>query len=53
VILNLVNNAIKFAPKRSDVVVEASLNEENSSLVVSVSDRGPGIAKQDITKLFK
>jgi K+-sensing histidine kinase KdpD len=42
ILLNLLSNALKYAPPPAPVTVSAALQER--SVVVSVSDRGPGIA---------
>ena len=48
---NLVSNAIKYSPTGTpiDVVVEANAFD----VVVSVTDRGPGISTEDQEKLFE
>lgn len=53
VLHNLVGNAIKFTPKGGSVVIEARQHENLSSIEVSVSDTGVGIAQEDVSKLFK
>lgn len=50
VIDNLMTNAIKFSPQNSNIYV--SLSQENDMLKVSVRDQGPGISKQDQSRLF-
>lgn len=52
VLTNLVGNAIKFTPKQGRITVEAKLDQEQQAVVVSVSDTGIGIAKEDLPKLF-
>lgn len=52
VLTNLVGNAIKFTPKQGRIIIEAKRAEAGEVLEVSVSDSGPGIAKEDIPKLF-
>jgi len=47
---NLLSNAVKFSPPGSSVHV--SLAREGSLARVSVRDQGPGIADEDIPKLF-
>ncbi len=53
VLNNLIGNSIKFTPKDGRVTVEASVSADGSTLDVSVSDTGAGIAQADIPKLFK
>ena len=52
VVTNLVNNAIKYGTKDTDIVLEVS--EEDGKCVFSVYNQGVGIAKEDMEeKLFK
>lgn len=51
VILNLVGNAIRFTPPNGVVTVRAE--SSGDSVVVSVSDRGPGIPEQERPHLFR
>ena len=48
---NLVDNAIKFAPERSPIVVRASRGSEGFS--VSVTDRGPGVDVDERERIFE
>lgn len=55
VLSNILSNSIKFTPKGGSITVEAALSlssEQNKEIVVSLKDTGPGIAKEDIPKLF-
>lgn len=55
VLINLVNNAIKFT-EQGDITVRVSLLEQDdriSSLRFSVTDRGIGIAKEQLGRLFQ
>lgn len=47
---NLISNAIKFSPKRSDVYVR--VNTKSGKIVCEVKDEGPGISDADKRKLF-
>ena len=51
VVVNLLVNAIKYSPERSDVTVGARLDED--FIVVEVSDRGPGIRTEDLSHIFE
>ena len=53
VLSNLVGNAIKFTPKGGLISVSARLREGGQEVEVGVEDNGPGIAKEDLPKLFK
>lgn len=50
VIINLINNAIKFSEKG---VVKISAKLTNENVVTSVSDCGIGIKAEDVSKLFQ
>ncbi|MCF7873340.1 MAG: PAS domain-containing protein [Candidatus Omnitrophica bacterium] len=50
VITNLMSNAIKFT-EQGKVVIKSLL--EQNAIKVIVSDTGPGIKKEDLSKLFK
>ena len=52
VLTNLIGNAIKFTPNQGRVTLEAKLGHEASTIQVSVSDTGVGIAQEDLPKLF-
>ena len=50
VLLNLVSNAVKFTPDGGRVCVHAY--REDTELVVTVTDTGPGVAPADQTRIF-
>lgn len=50
VISNLVNNAIKFSPEHSEIII--SLQQKESSVLVSVKDNGIGIPEDLKDKIF-
>ncbi len=50
VLTNLVSNAIKYAPRGSDVTV--SVRENGNFFRFAVTDKGPGIAEEQLPKLF-
>jgi PAS domain S-box-containing protein len=51
ILLNLVSNAIKFSQENTGIHVE--LNKGETELVLSVSDEGMGISKEDQEHLFE
>ncbi len=51
VICNLVNNAIKFTPKKGSVRI--SLSKAKDRVTIKISDSGVGIRKKDQKKIFQ
>lgn len=51
VIINLVDNAIKYTQKGSRINISAYA--KNSNIVVDVSDDGPGIPEQNKAQVFE
>ncbi|MFC2040693.1 CHASE4 domain-containing protein, partial [Chloroflexota bacterium] len=50
VLLNLLNNAIKYSPKKATITIRA--REDSTHLIVEVEDTGRGISKEDQGQLF-
>lgn len=50
VLINIVNNAIQYTPKSSNIVVSA--RHEKQLVLVEISDDGPGISDEAKLKLF-
>ena len=50
VLENLVRNAIRFTPKGGEITLRIA--QRPQSVAVSVTDSGPGIAQQDIPRIF-
>ncbi|HXS58096.1 MAG TPA: PAS domain S-box protein [Hanamia sp.] len=50
VIVNLLNNAIKYSPNSKEVVIEAK--EDNGKILVSIADSGIGIQSEDLQNIF-
>ncbi len=48
---NLISNAIKYTPLHKSI--EISLAKRRNSILFSVEDDGPGIAEEDVPKLFQ
>jgi signal transduction histidine kinase len=51
ILLNLLSNAVKFTPEGGQIKVEARLGD--SAVIVSVTDTGIGIAKNDQEAIFE
>lgn len=51
ILLNLLSNALKYSPSGTEVDVTAE--RADGEVVVSVTDRGSGIAREDIPHLFE
>ncbi len=52
VLVNLLSNAVKYSPRGGPVTVAARLDLVHQEVVVSVADRGIGIAPEDMGRLF-
>lgn len=50
VLVNLLDNAAKYAPARSTVALDARLDGE--AVLLTVTDDGPGIPPTDLTRIF-
>jgi len=50
VVVNLVNNAVKYAPESLEVIL--NVEREGDFAKISVTDKGPGIAPDKIPRLF-
>ena len=51
VLYNLIDNAVKFSENESTITVEVA--EKNEKVFVSVKDRGMGIPKKDLNKIWE
>ena len=50
VVINIVNNAIKYTPEGSDICLSAK--KENSLVRIEIADNGPGISDEAKRRLF-
>jgi two-component system phosphate regulon sensor histidine kinase PhoR len=48
---NLLDNAVKYAPRNSWIDLAAEIRE--NALILSVSDNGPGISRENLPRLFE
>lgn len=53
VVVNLIHNAIKFSPQGSTVRVVVASDPAQGRASVSVSDRGVGISRADLARIFE
>jgi len=51
VLTNLIGNAVKFTPENGRITV--TITEREKEVEFSVADTGPGIAPEDMSKVFK
>lgn len=50
-ILNLVDNALKYSPKNTEIAIRAHFS--NQVIQIAVSDEGPGIPEKDLPHVFE
>lgn len=48
---NIIGNALKYTPEKGNILIYFTL--EKNKAATHISDTGPGISKQDISKLFQ
>ncbi|MEP6748480.1 MAG: ATP-binding protein [Bacteroidota bacterium] len=53
VIINLLNNAVKYSPGQKQVSLSASLAPDGLHAMISVKDNGVGIAAPELHKIFE
>jgi signal transduction histidine kinase len=51
VLTNLVENAIKYSPDNSKILI--TTEEENNEVVIQVADQGRGIPREDLHRVFE
>jgi len=52
VLVNILGNAIKFTPENGVIVIRVGQDNEKKSCFVSITDNGPGVAKEKQDRLF-
>lgn len=50
VIINILNNAVKFSPKYSEIIISARQTTLNT--IIEIQDHGKGISKKDLRYIF-
>ena len=53
VLVNLLNNAVKFTPEKGRVILNVTANAEKNLMQFSVIDNGIGIAPENLSRLFQ
>jgi signal transduction histidine kinase/DNA-binding response OmpR family regulator len=53
IMLNLINNAIKFAPVGGEIDIDISQYDDEQKIRITVQDNGIGIQQDDIEKIFQ
>jgi two-component system phosphate regulon sensor histidine kinase PhoR len=48
---NIIENAVAYSPSDSTILVEAAAADDR--VILTVSDRGPGIPEEDLTRIFE
>jgi two-component system, OmpR family, phosphate regulon sensor histidine kinase PhoR len=52
-VINLVDNALKYAPDGEEILVRATRDHSDSTVRVDVCDHGPGVPAEDRTRIFE
>jgi len=52
IILNLLDNAIKFTGEGGEITVETTVDEQNNKVSVSISDTGTGMTEEEQKRVF-
>lgn len=52
ILINLVDNAVKFSPPGGQVEVRAYRPPSENRVIVTVQDQGPGIPDEEVARLF-
>lgn len=49
---NLISNAIKYSPKSTSIYLKARHDLDTNSIIINITDEGPGFTEDDLTKVF-
>lgn len=53
ILMNLISNAVKFTPENGQIIVESLARPEEHQVCLTVTDTGPGLAPENLKKLFQ
>ena len=53
VLVNLIENAIKYTPPEGRVLIAAKPQDADGYLRISITDNGPGIPEEHVTRIFE
>ncbi len=53
IVYNLLSNALKYTPDKGTVSMTLTRSADNSRLMITVEDNGPGISGQQLEQLFR
>lgn len=53
VLVNLIENAIKYTPSEGRVLITAKSQDEDGYLRISITDNGPGIPEEHVSRIFE
>lgn len=48
---NILDNAVKYTPDEGKILIKAGIDDDH--VIVRVSDSGPGLPKEDLTRIFE
>ncbi len=52
VLCNLLSNALKYCREGDSITFSLNTSQQTNSCLISIKDSGPGIAKEDLNKIF-
>jgi two-component system sensor histidine kinase SenX3 len=52
-VFNLLDNAVKYSPEDSEILVDAHRIDERRQLVLTITDHGVGIPRRDLDRIFE
>jgi len=50
---NLLDNAVKYSPEDSEIVVSCTVDADDGSMRIAVSDNGIGVPRRDLDRIFE